>query len=70
MKAFGEDTKNAGDVLGVFTSVSQRTGKEVSSLESELYSNSATFKEMNLDIRQSAELLGQFASIRAQRSQD
>jgi len=60
MKAFGEDTKNAGDVLGVFTSVSQRTGKEVSSLESELYSNSATFKEMNLDIRQSAELLGQF----------
>ena len=60
MKAFGEDTEKTGDVLGVLTSVSQRTGKEVSSLESELYSNSATFKEMNLDIRQSAELLGQF----------
>lgn len=60
MKAFGEDTKNTGDVLGVLTSVSQRTGKEASALEAELYSNAETFKEMNLDIRQSAELLGQF----------
>lgn len=60
MKAFGEDTKYTGDVLGVLTSVSQRTGKEASALEAELYSNAETFKEMNLDIRQSAELLGQF----------
>ena len=60
MKAFQEDTKNTGKVLDVLTDVSQRTGKEVSSLESELLSNADTFKEMDLDIRQSAELLGQF----------
>lgn len=60
MKAFQEDTKNTSNVLDVLTDVSQRTGKEVSSLESELLSNADTFKEMDLDIRQSAELLGQF----------
>ena len=60
MKAFQEDTKNASNVLDVLTDVSQRTGKEIGSLESELLSNAATFKEMDLDIRQSAELLGQF----------
>lgn len=60
IKAYGEDAKNTGNILGVLTSVSQRTGKETSSLESELLSNSATFKEMGLNIRQSAELLGQF----------
>lgn len=60
MKAFGEDTVNASKVLDVLTDTSQRTGKDVSTLESELLSNSATFKELDLDIRQSAELLGQF----------
>lgn len=60
MKAFQEDTKNTGKVLDSLTDVSQRTGKDLSSLESELLSNSATFKELDLDIRQSAELLGQF----------
>lgn len=60
MKAFQEDTKNTSKVLDVLTEIGQRTGKDINSLESELLSNSATFKEMNLDIRQSAELLGQF----------
>lgn len=60
MKAFQEDTKNTGRVLDTLTDVGQRTGKDLSSLESELLSNSATFKELGLDIRQSAELLGQF----------
>lgn len=60
MKAFQEDTKNTGKVLDTLTDVGQRTGKDLSSLESELLSNSATFKELGLDIRQSAELLGQF----------
>jgi len=60
MKAFQEDTANASKVLDVFTDVGQRTGKDINSLESELLSNSATFKELGLDIRQSAELLGQF----------
>lgn len=60
MKAFQEDTKNTGRVLDTLTDVGQRTGKDLNSLESELLSNSATFKELGLDIRQSAELLGQF----------
>ena len=60
MKAFQEDTKNTGKVLNTLTDVGQRTGKDLGSLESELLSNSATFKELGLDIRQSAELLGQF----------
>ena len=60
MKAFQEDTKNTASVLDVLTDVGQRTGKDLNSLESELLSNSATFKEMDFDIRQSAELLGQF----------
>ena len=60
MKSFGEDMGNADKVLDALTKVSQTTGKDISSLESELASNSATFKELNLDIRQSAELLGQF----------
>lgn len=60
MKAFQEDTKNTGRVLDTLTDVGQRTGKDLNSLESELLSNSATFKELELDIRQSAELLGQF----------
>lgn len=60
MKAFQEDTKNTGRVLDTLTDIGQKTGKDLSSLESELLSNSATFKELGLDIRQSAELLGQF----------
>lgn len=60
MQAFQEDTKNTGKVLDTLTEVSQHTGKDVGGLESELLSNAATFKEMGLDIRQSAELLGQF----------
>ena len=60
MKAFQEDTKNTASVLDALTDVGQRTGKDLNSLEAELLSNSATFKEMGFDIRQSAELLGQF----------
>ena len=60
MKAFGEDTENTGKVLDSLTDIGQKTGKDIGSLESELLSNSATFKELGLDIRQSAELLGQF----------
>ena len=60
MKAFQEDTANTGKVLDTLTFVGQKTGKDLSTLEAELLSNSATFKELGLDIRQSAELLGQF----------
>ena len=60
MKAFGVDSSRAGDVLNKITSISQRTGISVSTLESLLASQSATFKEMGLSIGESAELLGQF----------
>lgn len=60
MKAFGLDVSEAGDLLGVLTDVGQRTGLEVSKLESLLLSNAATFKEMGLDVGSAAEMLGQF----------
>lgn len=60
MKAFGLDAAEAGDLLGVLTDVGQRTGLEVSQLESLLLSNAATFKEMGLDVGAAAEMLGQF----------
>lgn len=60
MKAFGLDVSEAGDLLGVLTDVGQRTGLEVSQLESLLLSNAATFKEMGLDVGSAAEMLGQF----------
>lgn len=60
MQAYQEDTSNTGKVLDTLSDVAHRTGKDVGSLESDLLSNAATFKEMDLDIRQSAELLGQF----------
>lgn len=60
MKAFGLDVSEAGDLLGVLTDVGQRTGLEVSQLESLLLSNAATFKEMGLDVASAAEMLGQF----------
>ena len=62
LKSYQEDISNTGKVLDVLTDVSQRTGKDINSLESELLSNADTFKEMGFDIRQSAELLGQFES--------
>ena len=60
MKAFGLDVSEAGDLLGVLTDVGQRTGLEVSQLESLLLGNAATFKEMGLDVGSAAEMLGQF----------
>lgn len=60
MKAFGEETENAGKILDVLTTVGQQTGIDLGSLESILVSNSATFKEMDLSIAESAQLLGQF----------
>ena len=60
MKAFGLKADSAGDVLDKITSISQRTGISTSKLETLLVSQSATFKEMGLDIGEAAELLGQF----------
>lgn len=60
MRAFGLSADSAGDVLDKITSISQRTGISASKLETLLESQSATFKEMGLDIGEAAELLGQF----------
>ena len=60
MKAFGVDGKDAVAVLDKLSSIAQRTGIPVTTLENLLTSQSATFKEMGLSIGESAELLGQF----------
>lgn len=60
MKAFGVDGKDAVAVLDKLSSIAQRTGIPVTTLEGLLTSQSATFKEMGLSIGESAELLGQF----------
>lgn len=60
LKAFGLGVDDAEGVLDKLTSISQQTGINVSTLESTLLSNAATFKEMGLSIGESAELLGQF----------
>lgn len=60
LKAFGLGSESAGDLLDKLTSIAQRTGIPISQLESLLLSQSATFKEMGLNIGESAELLGQF----------
>lgn len=60
LKAFGLGSESAGDLLDKLTSIAQRTGIPISQLESLLVSQSATFKEMGLNIGESAELLGQF----------
>jgi len=60
MKAFGVDGKDTVAVLDKLSSIAQRTGIPVTTLEGLLTSQSATFKEMGLSIGESAELLGQF----------
>ena len=60
MRSFNVDASETGDVLGVLTDVSQKTGINTSQLESLLSGNAATFKEMNLSIGEAAQLLGQF----------
>lgn len=60
LKAFGLGVDDAEGVLDKLTSISQQTGINVSTLESSLLSNAATFKEMGLTIGEAAELLGQF----------
>ncbi|MCM1061903.1 MAG: phage tail tape measure protein, partial [Eubacterium sp.] len=60
MKAFNVDTSEVLDVLDVLSAVGQKTGINIGTLEGNLVSNSATFKEMGLSIYEAAQLLGQF----------
>jgi phage-related minor tail protein len=60
MKAFDIEAEQAGKVLDTLTAVGQSTGVDLAQLESVLLANSATFKEMDLSIGESIQLLGQF----------
>lgn len=60
MSAFGMKTKDAGSLLGVFTSVSQKTGVSVNDLMNSLVQNGATFRDMGLSAQSAATLLGNF----------
>lgn len=60
MSAFGVKTADTQNVLGLLTSVSQKTGVSVSDLTNDLSSNVATFQEAHLSIGQATTLLGNF----------
>ena len=60
MSAFGLKTKDTGSLLGVFTSVSQKTGVSVTDLMNSLVQNGATFRDMGLSAQNAATLLGNF----------
>lgn len=59
MSAYGLDAKDTAYVLDVLTKTSQDTGVSVDKLTSGLISNGTAFQEMNLDLTQSALLMGQ-----------
>ena len=60
LKMFGEDSSQAGNVLGLLTSAGQKTGLSMDTLYSQLEANGATLKDMGLGITESVNLLGQF----------
>lgn len=59
LTAFGLSADDAGKYLDYLTSVSQRTGADVSSLSNTVLSNSAAFKDMGLSLYDATELMGQ-----------
>lgn len=60
MEQYNIDAAETGNVLGLITKKGQETGISVDTLMDSLQKNGATFKEMNLDMVQSANLLAQF----------
>lgn len=60
MSAFGLKASDTQNVLGLLTSVSQKTGVSVGDLTNDLSSNVATFQEAHLSIGQATTLLGNF----------
>ena len=59
LTAFGLSADDAGKYLDYLTSVSQRTGADVSNLSNTVLSNSAAFKDMGLSLYDATELMGQ-----------
>ena len=60
LAAFGMSADQAGNMLGLFTSVSQQTGVSVDDLMSNLQANGATFRDMGLSAADATTLLGNF----------
>lgn len=60
MEQFGFTAEQTGGFLGLLTARGQETGKSVSGLMSELDQNAATFKELDLSVEESANLLAMF----------
>lgn len=60
MKIFGTRTEDADKVMGLLATTSQNTGVDVGTLTGAIETNSATLKEMGLDLTSSVGLLGQF----------
>ena len=60
LSQFGMGASEAGNVLGLLTSVSQKTGISVDDLSNLLQQNGATFKEMGLGVGEAITLMGNF----------
>lgn len=60
MKIFGTRTEDADKVMGLLAKTSQNTGIDVGTLTGAIETNSATLKDMGLDLTSSVTLLGQF----------
>lgn len=58
MNMFNIDGSEMANVLGILTSVGQRTGISVQTLQSSLQTNGATLMEMGLSLAESVELMG------------
>lgn len=60
MEQWNIDLEDTGQVLGLITKKGQDTGISVETLMDSIQKNGATFKEMGLNVVQSADLLAQF----------
>lgn len=60
LEQFGVTSKHTGEFLGLLTKRGQETGKSVTELMSQLDDNAVTFKEMDLNVVESANLLSIF----------
>lgn len=68
MNKFGIDSSEVGNVLGLLTKAGQDTGISMETLLSSLMQNSAVFKDMNLSLPESVNLLAQFEANGVQSS--
>ncbi|MCH3961254.1 MAG: phage tail tape measure protein [Solobacterium sp.] len=60
LSQYNMDVSDAGNLLGLFTSVSQKTGVSVDDLMNSIQTNGATFQEMGLSASDAAVMIGKF----------